>query len=52
MIIGKKPYNGENNNDIYNTLSNGKFYISRKISKEALSFIIKLIQFDDNNRLS
>ena len=51
MIIGKKPYNGENNNDIYNTLCNGKFYISQKISKEALSFIIKLIQFDDNNRL-
>lgn len=51
MIIGKKPYNGVNNNDIYNILSNGKFYISQKISKEALSFIIKLIQFDDNNRL-
>ena len=53
MLTGKKLFEGNNSDETYNNIINGKYSFPSdlKASKEIISFIIDLLQYSPEKRL-
>ena len=52
LLTGKKPYNAKNKNDPTNKINKGDYYLPITLSKEAVSFLNCMLQYDSEKRLS
>ena len=52
MLIGQKPFNGRNQKDLYHNVESGNYSIPINLSKEVVSFINGMLQYDPDKRLT
>ena len=52
LLIGKNPFDAENLNGIKEKVEKGIYMIPSTLSKEAISFMNSMLQYDSNKRLS
>ena len=52
MLIGKTVFNGRNKQDLYLNVENGGYTIPTNLSKEVVSFINGMLQYDPDKRLT
>ena len=52
LLTGKYPYNAKNKNDPTNKINKGDYYLPITLSKEAVSFLNCMLQYDSEKRLS
>jgi len=52
LLIGKSPFNAHNRNDLFDKVEKGIYMIPSTLSKEAISFMNSMLQYDSNKRLT
>ena len=52
LLIGKAPFNGETMNDLVKNVENGDYSIPISLSKEVVSFLNRMLQYNPNDRIS
>ena len=52
LLIGKSPFDADNMSDILGKVEKGIYMIPSTLSKEAISFMNSMLQYDSNKRLS
>ena len=52
LLIGKSPFNALNRNDLFDKVKKGIYMIPSTLSKEAISFMNSMLQYDSNKRLT
>ena len=52
MLIGKRAFNGRNMEDLYHNVERGNYTIPTNLSKEVVSFINGMLQYDPDKRLT
>ena len=52
MIVGEMSFTGNNMNELFRQVKNGNYKLPLWLSKEAISFINSMLQYDPNKRLS
>ena len=52
MLIGKRVFNGRNMEDLYHNVESGDYTIPTNLSKEVVSFINGMLQYDPDKRLT
>ena len=52
LLIGKNPFDADNMSDILGKVEKGIYMIPSTLSKEAISFMNSMLQYDSNKRLS
>jgi serine/threonine protein kinase len=52
MLIGQAVFNAETMNDLVKKVENGSYSVPTSVSKEMVSFLNGMLQYDPNNRLS
>ena len=52
MLIGKSTFDSENMNELVDKVEKGNYYLPTNISKEAVSFLNGMLQYDMKRRLS
>ena len=51
MIVGEMSFTGNNMNELFRQVKNGNYKLPLWLSKEAISFINSMLQYDPNKRL-
>jgi serine/threonine protein kinase len=52
LLIGKSPFDADNMSDILGKVEKGIYMIPSTLSKEAISFMNSMLQYDSNKRLT
>jgi serine/threonine protein kinase len=52
LLIGKSPFDAENITDLLDKVEKGIYMIPSTLSKEAISFMNSMLQYDSNKRLT
>ena len=52
LLIGKTVFNAETMNDLVEKVKEGKYKIPSSVSKELVSFLNDMLQYDPNYRLN
>ena len=52
LLTGKCPYKGKNMSDLINKLNKGDYYLPLTLSKEAVSFLSSMLQYNSEKRLT
>jgi serine/threonine protein kinase len=52
MLIGKRVFNGRSMKDLYHNVESGNYSIPTSLSKEVVSFINGMLQYDPDKRLT
>jgi calcium-dependent protein kinase len=52
MLIGKRVFNGRSMKDLYQNVETGNYVIPTNLSKEVVSFINGMLQYDPDKRLT
>ena len=52
MLIGKRVFNGRNMEDLYHNVESGNYTLPTNLSKEVVSFINGMLQYDPDKRLT
>ena len=52
LLLGYNPFESDNMNELLEKVNKGDYYVPITLSKEAVSFLNCMLQFDPNNRLS
>ena len=52
LLVGEHPFNSDNLNELINKVNLGDYSIPITLSKEAISFIISMLKFDSQKRIS
>ena len=52
MIIGRKIFNGKNEEEREKMVEDGNYFLPINLSKEIISFLNGMLQYDEKNRLS
>ena len=52
LLLGYNPFESDNMNELLEKVNKGDYFVPVTLSKEAVSFLNCMLQFDPNNRLS
>ena len=52
LLIGKAVFNAQSLGDLLEKIENGQYYLPKTVSKEVVSFLNGMLQYDSNLRLS
>ena len=52
MLIGRAAFDAEDMEDLVNKIENGKYKVPTTLSKEVVSFLNGMLQYDSNSRLN
>ena len=52
MLIGQSVFNADTMNELVRKIENGSYNVPTSVSKEVVSFLNGMLQYDGNNRLS
>ena len=52
LLVGEHPFNSDNLNELINKVNIGDYSMPITLSKEAISFIISMLKFDSQKRIS
>ena len=52
LLVGEHPFNSDNLNELVNKVNVGDYSMPITLSREAISFIISMLKFDSQKRIS
>ena len=52
ILIGRSAFDSEDIEELYQKINKGDYYLPITLSKESVSFINGMLQYDSNKRLS
>ena len=52
LLVGINPFDSENMDELINKINNGDYFIPAYLSKEAISFLNEMLQYEPQRRLS
>ena len=52
LLIGRSAFDSEDIEELYQKINEGNYYLPITLSKESVSFINGMLQYDSNKRLS
>ena len=52
LLVGKTPFNAEDMDELVHKVNEGNYYLPVYLSKESISFLNSMLQYEENKRLS